>query len=210
MRASTTSQSGSERKSRSTARATALWPGASSTTISFRFAAGANAAVSTPSGNRLVVAGEPLGRALDRAGGRAEERVDAGEELRALVLARRNGDPLGGEERGGRRRLGLEQRCRGEAREAGLESVHDVERADREGGREVGADAHRQGHALRQGGGDGGADRDDVTDRASLEGAAALEQVGGTRRGGDDGDEVAAPAQRLRRTAHVLVDVVRL
>ena len=41
---------GSVGSSRSTARATALWPGASSTTISFRFAAGANASVSTPSG----------------------------------------------------------------------------------------------------------------------------------------------------------------
>ncbi len=161
-------------------------------------------------GNRLVVAREPLGCALDRAGRRAEERIDAGEQFRALVLARRNGDPLGGEERGGRRRLGLEQRCRGEARETGLEPVHDIERADREGGREVGAHAHRQGHALRQGGGDGGADRDDIADRASLEGAATFEQVRGTRRRGDDGDEVAAPAQRLCRTAHVLVDVVRL
>ena len=50
VRASTTSQPGSVGSSRSTALATALWPGASSTTISFRFAVGANAAVSTPSG----------------------------------------------------------------------------------------------------------------------------------------------------------------
>ena len=50
VRASTISQPGSVGSSRSTARATALWPGASSTTISFRFAAGANASVSTPSG----------------------------------------------------------------------------------------------------------------------------------------------------------------
>ena len=116
-------------KSRSTDLATALWPGASSTTIRFRFAAGAKTAVSTPSGIVVVVAREPLGRALDRLVGRPEQRVDAGEELRALVLARRDGDPLGGDERGRRRRLGLEQRRRGEARQAGLEAVDDVERS---------------------------------------------------------------------------------
>ena len=50
VRASTISQPGSVGSRRSTARAMALWPGASSTTISFRFGGRANASVSTPSG----------------------------------------------------------------------------------------------------------------------------------------------------------------
>ncbi len=50
VRASTTSQPGRVGSRRSTARATALCPGASSTTISFRFLAGAKHSVSIPSG----------------------------------------------------------------------------------------------------------------------------------------------------------------
>ena len=160
--------------------------------------------------DRLVVARESLGRALDRTVRGAEQRVDAGEELRALVLAGRNGDPLGGEERGGRRRLRLQQRRRGKARQAGLEAVHDVEPTDRQRGREVRADAHRQRDSLAQRRRDGGADRDDVADGTSLQGPAALEEVGGAGGGCDDRHRVATPAQRLRRAAHVLVDVVRL
>ena len=160
--------------------------------------------------DRLVVAGEPLGRPLDRALRRAEERVDPGQELRALVLARGHRDPLGGEKRGGRRRLGLDQSGRREAGQPGLEAVHDVELAEREGGRQVRAHAHRQRDAVAQRFRDGCPDRDRLSDDTTLQRPAALEQVGGTRRRGDDRDRVAAAAQCLGGTADVLVDVVWL
>ena len=88
--------------------------------------------------------------------------------------------------------------------------MDDVERAERERGGEVGANAHRQRDPLAQRRRNRGADRDDVTDHAALQGAPSLEQVGGARRGSDDRDGVAAAAQCGRRAAHVLVDVVRL
>ncbi len=129
--------------------------------------------------DRLVVTRKPFGRSLDRGVGGAEQRVDAGQELRPLVLAGRDGDALGGEECRGCGRLRLQQRRRGKAREARLEPVNDVERADRQRGSEVGAHAHGQRDPLRQRGRDGGADGDDVPDDAPLEGPAAFEQVGG-------------------------------
>ena len=88
--------------------------------------------------------------------------------------------------------------------------MDDVERTERERGGEVRANAHRQRHALAERGGNGGADRDDVTDDPALEGAPPLEEVGGARGGCDDGDDMAAAAKRLRGSAHVLVDVVWL
>ena len=132
-----------------------------------------------PERDRLIVAGIPLRGPLDGRLRRAEERVDPREELCPLVLARGDRDALGREECRGSRCLRLEQRRRREAREPRLESVDDVECAERERGGEVGANAHRQRDPLAERGRDGGADRDDVTDHAALQGAPSLEEVGG-------------------------------
>ena len=113
-------------------------------------------------------------------------------------------------EGGGRGRLGLEKRRRGEARQSRLEAVNDVEGADRERGREVGPHAHGQGDPLGQRRRDCGTDRDDITDDTALQRPSALEQVGCTRGGRNHRHRVPTPAQLLREAADVLVDVVRL
>ena len=132
VRASTSSQPGSVGSSRSIVFATALWPGASSTTMTFRFVDGCEQRGVDADRDVLVVAREALGGSRDRLVGGAEQHVDAGEELRALVLARRHRDPLRREERRRRGRVRLEQRGRREARHARLEAVHDVERPERQ------------------------------------------------------------------------------
>ena len=84
--------------------------------------------------NRLVVAGKALGRALDCGLGGAEERVDAGEQLRPLVLCavaprsarwRRTSRPSSSPPRGAppTRGSGAPARSRGRRRSAPSESV---------------------------------------------------------------------------------------
>ena len=108
-------------------------PGASSTTISFRFVVGREDRSSRPraGSSRSRPGTVPTARSI------ASSEVPSSASTRARSFARwflRGGtrDALGGEERRSRGRLGLEQRRRGEARQPGLEAVHDVEGADRE------------------------------------------------------------------------------
>ena len=175
--------------------ATALWPDVS-TTISFRFAAGANARVDAERDRPCSRPGSARRRAHATSSDVPSSASTRARRLRALVLAGRNGDPLGGEERRRRRRLGLEQRAEREARQAGLEAVDDVEasapRASPRFARTpMGSRPPHRGEV-------GTARRSRrPRDHAPLQRAPALEQVGGTRRGRDDRHGVAAAAQRL-------------
>ena len=210
LRASTSSQSGRERSPRSTALAVAGWPGASSATISRRFSAGANRSVSTPTEIERVVAREALRGDVDRLLGRCEQRIDAGEQLGPLILPVAQQNRLGREERRGCDRLRLEQ-CRvRQARQARLDAVDDVEAAERECGREVGAHADRECDALGQRRRHGRTDRHDVSELAALKCAPSLLEVGCARGRGDHGHAVAAGAQGRCGAPDVLVDVVRL
>ena len=198
VRASTTSQPGSVGRRRSTALAIALWPGRQLDDDQLPLRRRArSAAVSTPSGIARSRRGSaPSARSI------AASEVPSSASTRARSFARwflRGGDrdALGGEERRRRRRLRLEQRGRGEAREPGLEAVHDVEGAERERGREVRADADRQRDALGQRRRDGGADRDDVADDAPLQRPAALEQIGAR----DEGATTVTLWPRRRRAS---------
>ena len=210
VRASTTSQPGSAGSNRSSGPGDGALPGSELRDDQLPLRRGREDRRVDPERDRLVVAGEPLRCALDRLAGRAEQRVDAGQELRTLVLARRDGDALGGEERGGSRRLAsssaAEERLGSPGSNPWTTSNAPIASvAARLARTPIGsATLSAQGRRHRR------ADRDDVPDRAALQGAPALEQVGGARRGRDHGHRVPAPAQRLRRAADVLVDVVRL
>ena len=77
--------------------------------------------------------------------------------------------------------------------------------------RQVGADADRNTHLGAARDRDGRAHGDHAAGLGvTLEDLPAFEQVGGPRRGRDDGHVVSAPAQRVRGAPDVLVHVVGL
>ena len=95
----------------------------------------------------LVAAGEAEGRGVRRRLARREERVEPPEQTFALRPPGRVAEALRREERRRRQRRRVTQREVGEAREAGLEAVDDVEASGGERERKVGAHANRHAHA---------------------------------------------------------------
>ena len=184
----------------------------SSITISLRFGAGAE---------ELEVDARARRRGSRRGSARrrprrprpevASKRVDPSEQLLAQRAARRVGEPLGREERRDGQRLGVAEREVGEARQARLEAVHDVEAALAQREREVRADADRDAEA-RSAARSGIAGPTAITSAASprCERAAAGEQVGRAARRSEHGDRVPERPQLPRDPGDVLVDVVRL
>ena len=98
----------------------------------------------------------------------------------------------------------------GEAREPGLEAVHNVVAARAEGESHVRSNGDRDAHVRTPGDRHRGADRDHVHVFGSLEGAAPGEEVAGSRRGREDGHRVAEASQRVRSSRDVDIDLVRL
>jgi hypothetical protein len=94
-----------------------------------------------PLGNKPVLARKPLCRGVGRLRGRGHERVDAAEQLLALRLPGRIPESFRREEARHAQRAGVTQRKVGQARQAGLEPVDDVERAAGECRGQVRADA---------------------------------------------------------------------
>ena len=78
-------------------------------------------------GDDRELAREALARHEPRPRRRREERVDPREEPVALVAPWRIAEPLGVDEGRDGRRLGLEERDVGEACDAGVEAMDDVE-----------------------------------------------------------------------------------
>ena len=160
--------------------------------------------------DHAVVAGEALGSRLGRSRRGREQRVDATQQLLAQGPSRRIAEPLGREEGGDAESLRVAEREVRDARQAGLETVDDVEPALAQ--REVEVRAHADGHAEAR----AARDRDGRTDRDHLGGFAAGEravpcdEVGGPARRREHRDGVPEPAQLLRDPRDVLVDVVRL
>ena len=111
---------------------------------------------------RPVVAGEAPGRGLRGARARGGQRVDAAEELLALLLPRRVAEALGGVERRDCEAARIAQREVGEARDARLVDVDDVEAVARERELEVGLHADRHAEAAAAGDWDRGAQCDHV------------------------------------------------
>ena len=203
VRRRTTSQSGSSRSARSAARATGSDPEWSSITISLRFGARREELEVDPGREDAVVAGEALGGRRGDLGGGGEQRVDPSEQLLAQRAARRIAEPLRREERRDGERLGVSEREVGDARQARLEAVDDVEAALAQGERDVRADADRNAEARAAGDGDRRPDRDHLRGLAAVQRAAAGEQVGRAARWSEHRDRVperrAAPARSRPR-----------
>ena len=167
-------------------------------------------------GQDPVVAGEARGRRLRHCGTRRREGVHAPEQLLPLLPPGWVSEALRRVEgRHGELPRRVAEREVGEAREARLVRVDDVEAVARE--RELEARPHPQGDAEPAAARDGNGrpHRDDVLEREALadellQRPAACGEGGRPPRRGEDDDLVPATAQRLGRARHVVVDRVRL
>ncbi len=148
-RSSTTSQPSRSSRLRIAVRAASRSPGTSSTTMVHCFLPGRRAC-DHPGRDHGVIAREALGCRVRRLLGRREQGVDPAEQSCALWLARREEQPVGGEERRDGQRVRVAQREVRKARQSRFEAVDDVERAVGQREREVGADADRRGHRARR------------------------------------------------------------
>jgi hypothetical protein len=161
-------------------------------------------------GDHLVLARKPHGRRLGRRLAGCDERVETREQAVALGTARRIREPFGREECRDRQRGRVAEGEIGQRRQPRLEPVDDVEAAQLERQREVGA--RPDGHADPAPAGDrhGRAERDDLRVDAVEQCAAPRGELLCPVRRSEDRDRVPEPPQLLGDAGHVLVDVMRL
>ena len=145
--------------------------------------------------HELVPPGEALGRRLRRRRARREQRVEPPEQALAARARGRIREPLRREERRDRQGRGVAEREVGEARQARLEAVDDVEVARRERDGEVRADADRHADPAPPRDRHGRAERDELrVAEAARERAPARAEVAGAVRRPEHGDLVTACA----------------
>ena len=157
-----------------------------------------------------VVAGEAFGRGVRRLAARRDEGVDATEQPLALNAAGRVAETLRREKARDGERLGIPQGQVRQARQAGLEAVHDVVAPDREGEREVRAHADRHADPAPPRDRHRRPESNDVGVGAVEKRPPPGEQVGRPARRREDGDVMAELAEPGGDACDVLVHVVRL
>ena len=205
-------QSGSSPSVCSTARASGRSVWRHSSTIAPLLPAGSNSVVSTPSDTMLYAPGNARPRRRRRfPTPRAARRSSPSSRSRC---ARPGGyaEALRREERRDGETLGVAQREVRQARQPGLEAVHDVEPSESQRARQVRshADRHADAAAARDRHRRAEDDEPVVVERSVVERDASRGQVGCAVRRRDDRDSVAERAQFSRDAGDVLVHVVRL
>ena len=157
-----------------------------------------------------VVTLEPVGGRLRGLLGRRKEGVDPSPQAVAPRAPRGVAEAIDGEEGGCGQGVRRGERKVGEARQARLEAVHDVEPAVGEGESEVRPHGHRDAHVRSARQRDRGADRDDLRVGAALERSSTCEQVACARRRREHRHLVTELPERRGRAFHVRVHLVWL